>query len=172
MLNAFRASLPSCVTALLRTIPSRLADESSIESISDRGRTLWSNIHRPFEKKLEQKLGNAHPDLPIFIINNEYGGLFANPEGLAGTFIGRIATSVLVIACLRAQDDLDLPLRSHVLGLKKAWEDGSWKAEPEIGPEEAIRWLVSDEGCIWVLTKADELVDVLRGTFTRVEAKL
>ncbi|QRC96986.1 hypothetical protein JI435_307990 [Parastagonospora nodorum SN15] len=65
---------------------------------------------------------------------------------------------------------------SHVFGLRKGWEDGTWKEEPEAGSEEAIRWLVSDEGCTWVLEKVDELVEALGGgagsTFAPVKSKL
>jgi hypothetical protein len=165
MLNAFRASLPPCVVSSLNTVPSRYADPSNIESINDRGRALWNRIHSPLETKLEHKLGKAHPDLPVIMINNEYGGLFADPERTTGTTIGRIAISLTAIACLRAQRDVDPQLRSHIFGLRKVWE-----ADPEAGPAEAVRWLASDEGCVWVLTKVDELVEALGGVQGNISA--
>lgn len=176
MLNAFRADLPSSIASSLNTKPTRFPDPSNIESINTRGRALWNAIYRPLETKLEHKLGDAHPDLPVFIINNEYGGLFADPPRETGATVGRITTSLIAVTCLRAQQGVGPQVLSHVFGLKKSWEDGTWKQEPEAGEEEGIRWLVSDEGCTWVLEKVDELVAALGGgqgsTFAPVKAKL
>ena len=61
--------------------------------------------------------------------------------------------SLAAIACLRAQQGVGPQLLGHVRGLKKAWEDDSWKSEPHIGAGDGIRWLVSDEGCTWLLKK-------------------
>ncbi|KAF2845499.1 hypothetical protein T440DRAFT_407931 [Plenodomus tracheiphilus IPT5] len=176
MLNAFRAELPSSIASSLNTQPTRMPEPSNIESINKRGRALWDAIYRPLETKLEHKLGDAHPDLPVFIINNEYGGLFTDPPRKAGATVGRITTSLIAITCLRAQQGVGPQVLSHVFGLRKAWEDGTWKQEPQAGEEEGIKWLVSDEGCTWVLEKVDELVAALGGgqgsTFAPVKAKL
>lgn len=176
MLNAFRASLPHEIYSKLNTIPTRYPDASNIYQINARGRGLWDKIYRPLNEKLEAKLGEAHPDLPVFIINNEYGGLFTDPERSTGATVGRITTSLIAITCLRAQQGVGPQVLSHVFGLRKALEDGSWKDEPAAGSEEAIRWLASDEGCTWVLEKTDELVEALGGaqgsTFAPARAKL
>jgi hypothetical protein len=176
MLNAFRAELPSSIASSLNTKPTRFPDPSNIEHINKRGRALWDAIYRPLETKLEHKLGDAHPDLPVFIINNEYGGLFTDPPRKEGATVGRITTSLIAITCLRAQQGVGPQVLSHVFGLRKAWEDGTWKQEPDAGEEEGIRWLVSDEGCTWVLQKIDELVEALGGgqgsTFAPVKSKL
>lgn len=112
----------------------------------------------------------------MFIINQEYGGLFTDPPGKPGAKVGRVTTSLVAITCLRAQQGVGPQVLSHVFGLRKGWEDGTWKDEPEAGSEEAIRWLVSDEGCTWVLEKVDELVEALGGgqgsTFAPVRSKL
>ncbi|KAG9194501.1 alpha-1,3-mannosyltransferase [Alternaria panax] len=176
MLNAFRADLPSSIAASLNTKPTRFPDPSNIQHINKRGRALWDAIYRPLETKLEHKLGDAHPDLPVFIINNEYGGLFTDPPRKEGATVGRITTSLIAITCLRAQQGVGPQVLSHVFGLRKAWEDGTWRQEPEAGEEEGIRWLVSDQGCTWVLEKVDELVEALGGgegsTFAPVKSKL
>ncbi|CAA9964979.1 hypothetical protein PTNB73_06171 [Pyrenophora teres f. teres] len=176
MLNAFRAELPSSIASSLNTKPTRFPSPSNVEQINARGRALWNAIYRPLETKLEHKLGEAHPDLPVFIINSEYGGLFTDPPRNEGATVGRITTSLIAITCLRAQQGVGPQVLSHVFGLRKAWEDGTWKQEPEAGSEEGIRWLVSDEGCTWVLEKVDELVEALGGghgsTFAPVKAKL
>ncbi|XP_014557237.1 hypothetical protein COCVIDRAFT_15434 [Bipolaris victoriae FI3] len=176
MLNAFRAALPASVASSLNKTPTRFPDPSNVEQINKRGRELWNAIYRPLETKLEQKLGEAHPDLPVFIINSEYGGLFTDPPRNQGATVGRITTSLIAITCLRAQQGVGPQVLSHVFGLRKSWEDGTWKQEPEAGEEEGIKWLVSDEGCTWVLEKVDELVQALGGgqgsTFAPVKAKL
>lgn len=176
MLNAFRASLPQDIYEKLNKTPTRYPDASNVEEINQRGRGLWDKIYKPLNEKLEAKLGEAHPDLPVFIINNEYGGLFTDPQRYTGATVGRITTSLIAITCLRAQQGVGPQVLSHIFGLRKALGDGSWKDEPAAGSEEAIKWLASDEGCTWVLQKTDELVEALGGaqgsTFAPVKAKL
>ncbi|ORY18326.1 hypothetical protein BCR34DRAFT_621456 [Clohesyomyces aquaticus] len=176
MLNAFRAALPSPIISSLSTTPTRLPTPSNIESINERGRQLWNSIYRPLENKLEAKLADAHPDLPVFIISGEYGALFTDPPRRTGANVGRITTSLVAIACLRAQQGVGPQVLSHVYGLRKAFEDGTWKTEAEPGTEEAMKWLASDEGCTWALEKVDEVVESLGGgqgsTFAPVKAKL
>jgi len=176
MLNAFRASLSPNITSSLSTEPTRYPTPKNIDSINSRGRALWDSIYRPLENKLENKLADAHPDLPVFIISGEYGALFTDPPRKTGAKVGRITTSLVAVACLRAQQGVGPQVLSHVYGLRKAWDDGSWKDEPEAGEEEGIRWLVSDEGCEWALKKVDEVVEALGGgqgtTFAPFKAKL
>ena len=176
MLNAFRAELPPSVVAALNTTPSRLPTPANVDAINCRGRALWDSVYRPLERKLELKLADAHPDLPVFIISSEYGALFSDPPRSHGANVGRITTSLVAVACLRAQQGVGPQVLSHVFGLRKAWDDGSWKSEPQAGDEAAIRWLVSDEGCTWVLEKVDEVVEALGGgqgsTFAPSRAKL
>ncbi|KAJ4985840.1 Dol-P-Man:Man(5)GlcNAc(2)-PP-Dol alpha-1,3-mannosyltransferase 2 [Stagonosporopsis vannaccii] len=176
MLNAFRAALPQDIYSHLNTTPTRYPDPSNVEQINQRGRALWDKIYKPLNEKLEAKLGEAHPDLPVFIINNEYGGLFTDPERSTGATVGRITTSLIAITCLRAQQGVGPQVLSHVFGLRKALGDGSWRDEPAAGSEEAIKWLASDDGCTWVLEKTDELVEALGGaqgtSFAPVKAKL
>jgi hypothetical protein len=163
MLTAFRASLPSYVSSLLKTSSSRNANGPNIESVHSRGHALWHNIHSPFTVELEHRLGKAHPDLPLIIINDQYGSLFADPEGTTGTAIGSIATSLLAIACLRAQRNVNPQLQSHLVGLRKMCEESLRIRGPDAERRESLEWLASDEGCIWVLTKVDEVVGTIEG---------
>lgn len=180
MLNAFRASLPPTITPALTKTPTRLPTPENITSINHRGRTLWNDIYHPLANKLEHKLSEAHPDLPVFIINSEYGALFTDPAERAaavpGATVGRLTTSLVAITCLRAQQGVGPQVLSHVFGLRKAWDDDSWRRDTDVGDEEGVKWLVSDEGCIWVLEKVDELVAALGGgegsTFAPVKARL
>jgi hypothetical protein len=161
MLSAFRTSLPLHVSSSLNSTPSRYLNASNIESTTKAGRSLWKRIHHPTHTKVECTLKTAHLDLPVFIIENVYGGLFTDPNYGTGTRVGRIATSLFAIACLRAQQGVGTQLLGHVRGLRKAWEDDSWRLEPHAGTEDTIRWLISDEGCTWVLTTTDRLVRAL-----------
>ena len=157
-LNAFKASLPSSVAASLSRVPTRTPDVENINDIRARGRALWDSIYRPFETKLYDKLADAHPDLPVHILNANYGALLADPQGRStGANVGRVLTSVVAIACLRAQAGVGPQVTSHVFGLRKTVEDGSWVQDVE--SEEGVRWLVSDEGNEWILNSVDRIVE-------------
>lgn len=160
-LGAFRSSLPEEVGKGLTTQPSRTPTESNIEASKQRGRALWDSIYRPFESKLIDKLAHSHPDLPVHIVNSEYGLLFANPERqpASGQKVGRIATSIVAVACLRSQTGVGPQVTSHLFGLRKALNDGTWR--DDVQNEEGARWLASDEGGVWILESVDSIVDAI-----------
>ncbi len=142
---------------------SSTTSKSNIDSIICRGNSLWSSIYRPFDSKLYSKLAESHPDLPVFILNHEYGALFADPPNLGhetGAKVGRVLTSIVAVACLRAQTGVGPQVISHVFGLRKAFEDESFKAEGEFEVEGG-EWLASDEGNIWLLGAVDAVVEAL-----------
>jgi hypothetical protein len=175
-LNAFRADLPKEVGDGLTTNSSRTPSAANIEKAKQRGRALWDSIYRPFESKLVSKLAFSHPDLPVHIINSEYGLLFADPprDGPLGQRVGRIATSVVAVACLRAQSGVGPQVTSHIFGLRKALNDGTWT--DDVQNEQGAKWLASDEGGTWILESVDEIVDALGqghgSTFAPLRAKL
>lgn len=141
----------------------RKSSPENIDSILDRGQSLWSSIYRPFDSKLFSKLADSHPDLPVFIVNHEYGALFADPPALGhetGAKVGRVLTSLVAVACLRAQTGVGPQVTSHVFGLRKAFDDGSFKAEGEIEVKGG-EWLASDEGNIWLIGAIDGIVEAL-----------
>jgi hypothetical protein len=162
-LGAFRSSLPENVGKELTTTPSRIPFSSNIEETKKRGRALWDSIYRPFEAKLVDKLAFSHPDLPVHIINSEYGLLFSDPprHGPSGQRVGRIATSVVAVACLRAQTGVGPQVTSHLFGLRKALGDGTWK--DDVQNEDGAKWLASDEGGIWLLESVDSIVEAIGG---------
>jgi hypothetical protein len=176
MLNAFRASLPSEVAVLLSNTMSRQLNASNVGYIKSAGRALWKRIHYPTDAVLESKLMAAHPDLPIYIINYLYGGLFSNSDYGGRTKLDRITISLFAIACLRVQQGARLQLLGHIRGLKAALKDGSWRSEHRASPQDAIEWLVSDEGCVWILSKIDELVRAIwdgpTSTFATTKARI
>lgn len=141
----------------------RKSSPKNIEEILSRGEGLWKSIYHPFDSKLFAKLAESHPDLPVFIVNHEYGALFSDPEQLGhvtGAKVGRVLTSIVAVAGLRAQTGVGPQVTSHVFGLRKAYEDGSYKAEGEF-PVEGGEWLASDEGNIWLLKSIDSIVEAL-----------
>ncbi|CAG8898527.1 unnamed protein product [Penicillium egyptiacum] len=175
-LNAFRASLPDSVGSRLSRTPTRAPNPENITAISERGHTLWDSIYRPFEKKLYNKLADSHPDLPVHILHSNYGALLSDPERSrsTGASAGRILTSMIAISCLRAQSGVGPQVISHVFGLRKALEDGSWVNDVE--GEEAARWLASDEGNTWILNSVDAIVEAISqgagSNFAPARAKL
>ncbi|CAI7622747.1 unnamed protein product [Penicillium crustosum] len=158
-LNAFRASLPDSVGSQLSRVPTRAPTPENITAISERGQALWDSIYRPFDKKLFNKLADSHPDLPVHILHSNYGALLSDPERSTGASAGRILTSIVAISCLRAQSGVGPQVISHVFGLRKAIEDGSWVNDVE--GEEAARWLASDEGNTWILNSVDAIVEAI-----------
>ncbi|TVY16993.1 Dol-P-Man:Man(5)GlcNAc(2)-PP-Dol alpha-1,3-mannosyltransferase, partial [Lachnellula arida] len=95
-LGAFRASLPSEIASSLSTKPTRQTSPTNITSILTRGASLWKSIYHPYDTKLFAKLAASHPDLPTFIVDHEYGALFADPDArVPGARVGRVLTSVV-----------------------------------------------------------------------------
>lgn len=172
-LNAFYASLPSDVTSHLATKPTRQPSEANLGKITRRGRALWDSVYAPFETKLIDKLATSHPDLPVHILNSHYAPILSDPlerGGLAKT--GRILTSLIAISCLRSQTGVGPQVLSHVFGLRKGIDDGSYKAEGEEVVESA-EWLATDEGSEWILKSVDSISEALGGgNFARPGAKL
>jgi hypothetical protein len=148
------------VGSRLTTKPSRTPTASNIEDAKKRGRALWDSIYRPYEVKLVDKLAQSHPDLPVHI-NSEYGLLFADPprDAPLGQTIGRIATSVVAIACLRAQSGVGPQVTSHLFGLRKAIDDRTW--DDGTHNEDGARWLASNEGGMWILESVDAIVEAI-----------
>ncbi len=97
-------------------------------------------------------------------MNHEYGGLFSDPPELGqirkAARVGRVLTSVVAVACLRAQTGVGPQVTSHVFGLRKAFEDGSAEATGEVEVQGG-RWLAGDEGGEWLLKSVDSVVEAL-----------
>ncbi|OGE54736.1 hypothetical protein PENARI_c005G06776 [Penicillium arizonense] len=160
-LGSFRASLPETIIAQLSHTPTRGPTPENITGISQRGHALWDSIYRPFETKLYDKLSESHPDLPVHILHANYGALLSDPvrERAGGTSAGRVLTSIVAVACLRAQSGVGPQVTSHVFGLRKALEDGSWVGDVE--GEAGAKWLASDEGNLWILESVDAIVGAI-----------
>ncbi|USW52423.1 hypothetical protein Slin15195_G057420 [Septoria linicola] len=162
VLGAFYGGLPADIQAALKERkPRRNLSRDNIEATLARGDSLWESIYRPFSDKLTAKLAQSHPDLPVHIIESEYGCLFSDPPSAKDANrpdIGRVLTSVIAVACLRAQSGVGPQVVSHVFGLRKAFEDGSAESEEEMP---GGKWLASNEGSLWLLQQVDSIVHAL-----------
>jgi len=165
-LGAFHASLPSDVQSKLSNKRTREFSPSNMEQRKSDGLGLWDSVYAGFERKLLDKLGQSHPDLPVHIIQAHYASLLSNPtrhtyvdgeEKPRETQVGRVLTSLVAIACLRAQTGVGPQVVSHVFGLRKAYERGDAKAEGEVEVPGG-QWLAGEEGNKWLLEWIDELV--------------
>lgn len=166
-LGAFFASLPADVAPALSTTPTRALTPANLEVRRRDGLALWDSVYLGFERKLLGKLARSHPDLPVHIIDGHYSNLLANPRGAAAAAarpepVGRVLTSLVAVACLRAQTGVGPQVVSHVFGLRKAYEHGDARAEGE-QPVEGGEWLASDDGNLWLLESIDKLVHAIGG---------
>ncbi|KAK3900660.1 hypothetical protein C8A05DRAFT_35684 [Staphylotrichum tortipilum] len=177
-LNSFKAALASEPwVAQLSTTPTRNLTLDTLPGVAARGRELWKSIYTPLDEKLEAKLAEAHPDLPVYILAGHYGPLLADPEGHGkgglGT-VGRTMTSVVAVACLRAQTGVGPQVLSHVFGLRKGVEQGAHVLEEglEGGEEKGVERLAADEGCEWMLRSVDAIAGAIRDGEGEEKAKL
>ncbi|KAF7948967.1 hypothetical protein EAE96_008145 [Botrytis aclada] len=162
VLGQFRANLPDEIMDSMNKTPSRELTTTNVDDANARGRGLWDSIYRPFETKLLNKLAESHPDLPVFILN-AYSSLFTDPSVSSRPVkIGRVLTSLIGITCLRAQTGVGPQVTSHVFGLRKAFEDGTYKAAGE-EPVEGGEWLAGEEGNAWILNSVDKIMEAIGG---------
>lgn len=168
-LGAFRASLPADVQSGLETRSSRTVTADNIALRNKTGLGLWTSVYEPFATKLLARLGDSHPDLPVHILGSHYAPLLSNPEGVDRgglADVGRVLTSLVAIATLRAQTGVGPQVLSHVFGLRKAIDQGFHEREAET-PEErkGMEWLAGEEGCEWVLRSVDEITEAVGSNF-------
>lgn len=76
----------------------------------------------------------------------------------AAPSVGRVLTSLVAIACLRAQSGVGPQVTSHVFGLRKAFEDSTAEGEDEV---KGGKWLAGNEGSEWILKTVDGIVEAL-----------
>ncbi|CAN8105319.1 unnamed protein product [Discula destructiva] len=177
-LGAFRAALPADVQSQLETHPSRTLTPQNVEQRQKSGLALWTSVYDPFDQKLLARLADSHPDLPVYILNGHYSQLLSNPEEEGHgavqqrgklAEVGRVLTSLVAIAALRAQTGVGPQVLSHVFGLRKAIEQGFHEREAE-GEEErrGMEWLAGEEGSEWVLRSVDAIVDKVGSNFAKL----
>ncbi|TKA67393.1 hypothetical protein B0A55_07829 [Friedmanniomyces simplex] len=149
-LGAFYNGLPPDVqTELQKRKPRRHLTTQTITPTLNRGNALWESVYRPFSAKLTAKLAQSHPDLPVFIIEAEYGALFSDPAYPSPQ---------------NSPQNPSSPKTSqiHIFGLRKAYEDGTAAAEGEVAVEGG-EWLAGNEGAMWLLELVDGIVEAIGG---------
>ncbi|GAP86971.1 putative mitochondrial protein [Rosellinia necatrix] len=166
-LGAFWKSLPEPVSSSLSTTPTRKLTAVNLGRRQAGGRALWDNVYLGFETKLLDRLAQSHPDLPVHILDGHYSSLLGNPRDAATAAIrpepvGRVLTSLVAVACLRAQTGVGPQVVSHIFGLRKAYKHGAADAPGEL-PVEGGEWLAGDDGNIWLLESIDKLAHAIGG---------
>ena len=126
---------------------------------------MWDRIYHPFTDKLTAKLAQSHPDLPVFIIEGEYGALFSDPlspplDPAVRPNVGRVLISIMAVSVLRAQGGVGPQVVSHIFGLRKAFEDGT----ADLEPIEGGKWLSMNEGTVWLIEQVDRIIAALGGS--------
>ncbi|KAK4217440.1 hypothetical protein QBC37DRAFT_307878 [Rhypophila decipiens] len=146
--------------------PTRGLTPENVESVNERGRALWQSIYTPLDEKLYTILGKSHPDLPVYINGAHYGPLLSDPaeRGKLAT-VGRCLTSVVAVACLRAQGGVGPQVLSHVYGLLKAVQQGAHQDELEEVDAKGVERLATDEGCEWLLDSVDMISQFMGRNF-------
>lgn len=69
---------------------------------------------------------------------------------------------MIAISCLRAQTGVGPQVLSHVFGLRKGLEDGTYKADNQEDIQGA-EWLASNEGSEWILKSVDTITEAIGG---------
>lgn len=143
----------------MRLLLTRSLSPEQYEKARAAGRVLWDSIYQPKSKRLEEVLARSHPDLGHFILQQEYGPLFAPPSSYLSEHspapvweIGRVRTSLVAIAALRAQGGVGPQVTSHVWGLLKA------RGATESGSSTAgLDFLTTQQGAQWTIEIVDEV---------------
>jgi hypothetical protein len=170
-LRALRAALPPAVVERLPRRPAAQpllaeAPGEDVRALVARGRRLWRGVYGRHDEALLRRLGEAHPALPLAVVAGSYGLVLADPggphcrptsPGEEAWWVGRVRTSLVAVACLRAQRGAGPQLVSHVYGLRNAFAEGGVEAGVE-------GWLGSDEGAEWVLGSVDRIVECFDGS--------
>ncbi|PWN44045.1 hypothetical protein IE81DRAFT_333897 [Ceraceosorus guamensis] len=166
----------------LPTEPRRKITPELLPRVEEAANALWDNIYTPHSSKLLKILGRSHPDLPVFIVDGEYGPLFSPPHTFAAPNpppslasseeppalepvweVGRLRTSLVAVASLRAQGGVGPQVTSHVWGLLKA-ASSLKNAETQLDNEEiGKRWLTTEEGALWVVRTVDGICEAVEG---------
>lgn len=128
--------------------------------VTQAGNQLWDDMYSKQAQKLRHILAHSHPDLGLYIIQNEYGPLFAPPpayhEGMAEPAweINRLRMSLVAIASLHAQGGVAPQVTSHIYGLLRARDRMAHVQGPEA---QGLDFLTTEVGAQWVIEIINEV---------------
>ncbi|SPC67174.1 related to conserved mitochondrial protein [Ustilago sp. UG-2017b] len=155
----------------LPTQPRRQIKSDRLDAVHKAAYSLWDDIYTPHSDKLLKILGTSHPDLPVFIVESEYGPLFSSPASFALPSdpdsakkepvwdVNRLRTSLVAISALRAQGGVGPQVTSHVWGLLKAKDS----IKPDDASKQGLEWLTTEEGALWVVRTVDGICEAIEG---------
>lgn len=155
--------------AALPTAPRRKVTAQELGPVQEAAYKLWNDIYTPHSDKLISILGHSHPDLPVFIVDGEYGPLFSPPHTFASKpeltqepawEVNRLRTSLVAIAGLRAQGGVGPQVTSHVWGLMKAQKSIATQGEAYA---KGLQWLTTEDGALWAVRTVDFLCEAVEG---------
>ncbi|KAE8256329.1 hypothetical protein A4X13_0g2714 [Tilletia indica] len=165
-LGALRSVVEEHDPELAKALPTsarRHIVPDQVDGVHKAANELWDDIYAPHSAKLVKILAKSHPDLPVFIIEGEYGPLFAPPPTYTKGAdtpvweIDRLRTSLVAISALRAQGGVGPQVTSHIWGLLKAAKSVQAGEEGEKGR----RWLTTEEGSEWVVRTVDRICELV-----------
>ncbi|EIM22110.1 hypothetical protein WALSEDRAFT_37620 [Wallemia mellicola CBS 633.66] len=152
-LSALREATPQIIKDNIPQLPSRQLNSNNLEDFRNNGRELWDSIYDPFHDKLIDILNSNHPDMANYILDHHYSALLAAPT--KDNPVGRVETSLIAIACLRAQGGVNSQLLSHAFGLEKAGQEN-------------YGWLASDIGAKWAIESTDSIVQEFNKSYAKL----
>ncbi|KAI0349717.1 hypothetical protein OH77DRAFT_1499411 [Trametes cingulata] len=148
-------SIEDDVKSNLRKLTLRAMTRDNVEDMSARGKAMNDSIYNPGADEVRARMSSYHPDFADVIIQSYATTLAPLPGGdeVQGN-LNRALTSVVAVACLRAEGGVGELLNGHILGLLRAREVP--------GLDAGNYWLASDEGTEWVLRTVDAILDVVK----------
>ncbi|CEH13935.1 hypothetical protein CBOM_01822 [Ceraceosorus bombacis] len=145
--------------------PRRKITPELLPRVEEAANALWDNIYTPHSSKLLKILGRSHPDLPVFIVDGEYGPLFSPPHTFAAPNPPPSLASSEEPPALEPvwEGGVGPQVTSHVWGLLKA-ASSLKNAETQLDNEEiGKRWLTTEEGALWVVRTVDGICEAVEG---------
>jgi len=138
------------------------------ERVTQAGNELWDDIYAKKSQKLRGILAHSHPDLGLYIIQNEYGPLFAPPPAYHDNMtepaweINRLRMSLVAIASLHAQGGVAPQVTSHIYGLLRARDH---IAHVQGSERQGLDFLTTEVGAQWAIELINEVRAVISHRF-------
>lgn len=130
------------------------------ERVTQAGYGLWDDVYGKKSEKLRQVLTHSHPDLGLYIIQQEYGPLFSPPPAYHDGMtmppweVHRLRTSLVAISALHAQGGVAPQVTSHIYGLLRAQKAMAHVQGPE---RRGLDFLMTMDGAQWVIETVNEV---------------
>lgn len=129
------------------------------------GNSLYEDIYQEKSQRLREVLTHSHPDLGVYILQSEYGPLFAPPPMYKNTEmpswdVNRVRVSLMNMSALHAQGGVAPQVTSHTFGLLRS---GPSFAHVQGKERAGLDFLASIEGATWVIQTVNDITSVVEG---------